>query len=317
MSGILELPMMQTTIAGAIFFVLTTPQSYKLTSGTNRANHNGCPSSMEHLMHTLMFFIFIFTWSLLVNLVSTNKQSMKTLLRYCIFLTLLFYFFSNSEVYIATSKAMQLVFSEGVTSIFSENGCATLLGAALHTGAFFLAAMVLLGSPQSIFSTIFGTVGTVLRSTLGLGVYGTRKLVGGVATLAEGAEQALDAGYEEGRQIAEGTMDAAANVGQVAAGTVVYTGQAVGQVGQQAGQQVAQTGQQVGQQVAHTGQQVGQIAVGTAVVAGQQGTEVAQQAVAASQAAAAQAAYAAQQANQQGAATLGTGADQIEPFYYY
>ena len=117
-----------------------------LLSSTNNKNLiavDGCPTSYGHLVHTIVFFLLLLLIKILMNLGRNqgDKKTISLLIKYTFYCTLLFYFFTNKEIYQITGHLTNGKLSD-------INGCPTFVGLLVHALLFMFTAFALMFLPK-------------------------------------------------------------------------------------------------------------------------------------------------------------------------
>jgi hypothetical protein len=124
-------------ISTGIMLTVSNPTTYKFFDKIIDTNSvittGGCPTVVGHLIHSLIFFILIFSVMLLINIIKKNgsKKSSWLLLKYSFYATLLFFIVTNTEIY----KLVGIITSNRSADAC---GCPTNFGLLLHGCIYFL-----------------------------------------------------------------------------------------------------------------------------------------------------------------------------------
>ena len=122
--------LLYSLFAAIIFIIVSLQFSYNITNKlTGITSIHNSPSIAGHLIHTGVFFFLILLGMIGFNKYSTNQISSEQLIKYSFYSALLYYFISNSEVYILTSQVL------GNTS---NNNGPTDKGIIIHSIIYFV-----------------------------------------------------------------------------------------------------------------------------------------------------------------------------------
>lgn len=128
-------------IAGLLFFIISNPYAYRYA---NKAlgNTTDCQLTSSYFLLTLIFFIFMFIIMLIINYYNNNAMSYLSILKCAIYATLLFFIFSNFELYSLSGRVYSKITSG------SYPVCPSQAGVLIHGLLYSLASFGIMLLPN-------------------------------------------------------------------------------------------------------------------------------------------------------------------------
>lgn len=116
-----------TFITGTLFMLTSAPFIYSITSGSS------CPNAIAHVLHMVIFAVLLGIFAFVINLFkkSYNKKSIGDILKCILCAGLVYYFFSNKEIYEITDYLPYI-------QTLDSAGCPTYIGIGLHSIVYMI-----------------------------------------------------------------------------------------------------------------------------------------------------------------------------------
>ncbi len=119
--------MFYSFLSSLVFIAVSLPQIYSATNKLTNVDFEiaDCPTSIGHLVHTLVFFLLIVAMIFIINRYFNENEllSYGQIVNYSLTSALVFYLVSNSELYALTSE----LFTGTI------NGCPNIGAILLHS----------------------------------------------------------------------------------------------------------------------------------------------------------------------------------------
>lgn len=134
-------------LSTGLMLAVANPITYNFVentfSKTGKISVDGCPTVMGHLIHTVVFFILLFTMMVLIGYTRPDqmRKPLLLLLKYTFYGTLIFFALTNTEMY----KFINNFTGETTADM---NGCPTRTGLFLHAIIYFITVFTVMTLPQ-------------------------------------------------------------------------------------------------------------------------------------------------------------------------